>query len=411
MKISVITIGCKVNQYESDSLIRALSKKGHQVTDGFEPSDVYIINTCAVTAEAERKSRQTVSRAKKFNKNAIIYIIGCAAERNAEQFSDKADVRYISGTAGKARLALFEQLEGISVMPIPNIYEDDFRPLSLRARNYVKVQDGCNNFCSYCILPYIRGRSRSRPLESIIDEVRESAESSNETVLTGINLSAYGQDIKSSLAELLSSIKGIVRRLRLGSLEVNVIESGLLDVLADMKEFCPHFHLSLQSGDDMILKDMNRHYSREEYYNKVNLIRRYFPQSAITTDVIVGFPTEDEEAFANTLEFIEKIDFAFVHAFPYSRREGTKAAKYRPLDRSIVSSRMKRIESLRDRLREEYNKKFIDKPLEVLIEDYEEKLYSGYSRNYIKIYSDKKAEIKGITTITPKEIYKDGLKG
>lgn len=411
MKISVYTIGCKVNQYESDSIIKALTDRGHEVIDSLNYADIYIINTCAVTREAERKSRQCIARAKKLNANAKIYIIGCASEHNAGQFSDKDDVIFVSGTANKSKLVLFEQLEGESIVPLPIKYEDDLTPLSLRTRSYIKVQDGCNNFCSYCILPYLRGRSRSRSIESIITEYKETAKVSNEIVLTGINLSAFGKDIDTSLVELLKQLKGIGKRLRLGSLEVNIIDRELLEILTSIDEFCPQFHLSLQSGDDKILKDMNRHYSKEEFYHKVQLIREYFPDAAITTDIIVGYPTEGEVEFNSTLELAERVGFSHIHCFPYSRRDGTKAAKLAILDSSIVNDRMSRLETLRNKLTINYNQKFIGKHMEVLIEEESKGLYQGYSRNYIKVYSSESKPLKEITIITPSNLYEDGLIG
>jgi len=407
MKVSIINYGCKVNQYESDSLIRALKERGFEVTDNLEPADTYIINTCAVTSEAERKSRQSISRVKKLNPDARVYIIGCAVEKNSTQFL-REGVTYISGTAGKARLSLFEELEGKNILEIPKEYEDDLKPLSLRTRSYIKVQDGCNNFCSYCILPYIRGRSRSRSIESIRKELQEISESCIETVITGINLSSYGKDIGIDIIDLLRGLKGIVRRLRLGSLEVNVVNDEFLNVLKSMTEFCPHFHLSLQSGDDKVLKDMNRHYTTEEYLDKVNLIRKYFPDAAITTDIIVGFPTEDEEAFKNTLDFVVKAGFSDIHPFPYSRREGTKAYNLKTINGAVVKERMSRMERLKDELRRVYNGKFIGKQLEVLIEEENNGIYEGYSENYIKVYT-KKAVIKDISYVTPQKIFKDGL--
>lgn len=406
MRVSVINIGCKVNQYESDSIIRALAERGHSVYDSFVEADAYIINTCAVTSEAERKSRQSISRAKRLNPDAIIYITGCASENNPAQFI-KDGVKYVSGTAGKGKLKLFEELTGSAVEPIPGVYEDDFRPLSLRTRNYVKVQDGCDSYCSYCVLPYLRGRSRSRDIESIKREIIEN--SGTETVLTGINLSSYGKDTGSSLSALLANIKGLTGRLRLGSLGVNIIDDGLLTILKEMKEFCPHFHLSLQSGDDKILKDMNRRYTTAAYLYKCDLIRKYFPLAAITTDLIVGFPTEDDKAFNNTLDFVMQVGFSDMHIFPYSRRAGTKAYPLKPLEKSVLRDRVRIVSAIRDEMRTDYNSKFIGKPLKVLIEEKNQGLYEGYSENYIKVYVNN-AGLKEIISVYPAQIYKEGLK-
>ncbi|MBR2485244.1 MAG: MiaB/RimO family radical SAM methylthiotransferase, partial [Clostridia bacterium] len=288
-KIVVFTLGCKVNQYDSDAMLNILSAGGFDVSDEMEVADIYIINTCAVTAEAERKSRQTVTKILKLNPDAEIYVCGCASQRDKIQF-DREGVRYVSGTDGKIALAkeLVEKVQNDVDMPecsfeIGKEFEENDGVLSLRTRHYIKVQDGCNNFCSYCIIPYLRGRSRSRDLEGIKAELDKAVTVAKEIVLTGINLSAYGKDKDSSLADLLRAVKDYPVRMRLGSLEVGVIDRDLLDATKEMYDFCPHFHLSLQSGDDETLKKMNRHYTTAEYESAVKLIREYYPNAAITT--------------------------------------------------------------------------------------------------------------------------------
>lgn len=404
MVVSVYTLGCKVNQYESDSLISALNERGYKVTDSLDYADVYILNTCAVTTEAERKSRQLITRVRKLNPNAIIYVIGCASENNAEQFREREGIRFVCGVAGKSRLRLFEELEGISVATLPTEYEENNIPLSLRARYYLKVQDGCDNFCSYCVLPYLRGRSRSRSIKSIVAELTKIAQSTNEVVLTGINLSSYGRDIGTSLKELLINIKGIIKRIRLGSLEIGIIDKELLLILQGLDEFCPHFHLSLQNGDNDVLRDMNRHYTREEYIERVDLIREYFPDAAITTDIIVGFPTETERTFNNTLDLVDRVKFADIHIFPYSRRPKTKAYNLKTLDKDIIHNRLKTLETLKDRYRQEYIDRSIMTPMEILVEEYKDGLYSGYTRNYIKLYSKHDMRLKDIEVLQPYDI-------
>lgn len=406
MKICVYTLGCKVNQYESDSIISALHDRGYQVIDTLDYADVFILNTCAVTQEAERKSRQLVSRVRKLNPESAIYVIGCASENNAEQFIIKDGVKFISGVAGKNRLNLFEDLKGVDINALPLEYEENYKPLSLRARYYLKVQDGCNNFCSYCILPYLRGRSRSRKIDSIVSELKEIAKSTNEVVLTGINLSHYGKDLGLSLNDLLMSIKGIVKRLRLGSLEIRIINHEMLNILKGLDEFCPHFHLSLQNGDNKVLKDMNRHYTREEFIEKVDLIREYFPEAAITTDIIVGFPTECDEAFENTINLVNRVKFADIHIFPYSRRPKTKAYILKVLDKRVIVKRIKDLEQLKTKYRKEYIYKYAHKPMEVLVEECVQGVCSGHTRNYIKIYTNKNVDIKDIVIVEPNEIIK-----
>ena len=304
MKVSVMTLGCKVNKYESDSIIYKLNLKGFETTDKLEFADVYLINTCAVTQEAEKKSRQMIARCRKFNKNAKIIILGCASQNNLQQFVEK-NVDYIIGVANKIHacdiienIAKRDKLKVANeIFALPSHYEDDMRAFTSRVRAYIKIQDGCNNFCTYCIIPYLRGRSRSREIFSIIDEVSSLDDEIKEIVLTGIDVADYRIDGKPSLALLLKELDTFQKRLRLSSFEEGIIDEEFLKSLAGLDNFCPHFHLSLQSGSDSVLKRMNRHYSTAQFLNSINLIRKYFPSSAITTDVIVGFPEETEEEF------------------------------------------------------------------------------------------------------------------
>lgn len=403
MRIVVYNLGCKVNQYESDSIIRELVARGHEVYNDFTEADAYILNTCAVTNEAERKSRQAIARARKFNADARIIVCGCASENNAEQFSDKDGVAYVSGVAGKAKIPDMMDNISVSVAELPVKYEDDMAIDGIRTRAFLKVQDGCNNFCSYCIIPYLRGRSRSRDINSVVQEFGRLSESLNEIVLTGINLSAYGTDIGLSLKDLLTALSGFDTRIRLGSLEVNVIDSGFLEACMSLKRFCPQFHLSLQSGDDSVLKDMNRHYSTDEYLAKVRLIREYFPDAAITTDLICGYPTESDENFKNTLEFIKEVNFADMHIFVYSPRKGTRASKLRLIPHETAKERANIALKVAEEMKLMYLKAHIGSKLEVLVEN-----GYGYSREYIKVYTEgSDGEIK---EIVPSEIYLDGMK-
>lgn len=430
MKIVVYNLGCKVNQYESDSIIRELKSRGHEVYDDFTEAEAYILNTCAVTNEAERKSRQAIARAKKFNATAKIIVCGCASENNAEQFSEKDGVVYISGVAGKAKIpdlikskceddslslgtndsvnnASVGQIDidskNLSVSDLPTVYEDDMAIDGIRTRAFLKVQDGCNNFCSYCIIPYLRGRSRSRAIDSVAQEFDRLSRQVKEIVLTGINLSAYGMDIASSLKDLLVALSIFDTRIRLGSLEANVIDREFLESCKSLKRFCPQFHLSLQSGDDNVLKDMNRHYTTAEYLEKVKLIREYFPDASITTDLICGYPTESEESFKNTIEFIKKVNFADMHIFVYSTRKGTKAARLKLIPHEVAKERANTAIKIAEEMKREYLKSHIGSKLEVLVEN-----GYGHSKEYIKVYAD---GIDGeIKEITPTELYLDGLK-
>lgn len=414
-KIVVFTLGCKVNQYDSDAMLNILSAGGFDVSDEMEVADIYIINTCAVTAEAERKSRQTVTKILKLNPDAEIYVCGCASQRDKIQF-DREGVRYVSGTDGKIALAkeLVEKVQNDVDMPecsfeIGKEFEENDGVLSFRTRHYIKVQDGCNNFCSYCIIPYLRGRSRSRDLEGIRAELDKAETVAKEIVLTGINLSAYGKEKDSSLADLLRAVKDYPVRMRLGSLEVGVIDRDLLDATKEMYDFCPHFHLSLQSGDDETLKKMNRHYTTAEYESAVKLIREYYPNAAITTDIIVGFPTETEEQFVASMNFAKRIGFSDIHCFPYSSRKGTVAGKWQVLSKAVLTDRAKRMGEVKNLLIKDYLTAQIGKPLKVLFETSDENgVWCGHTENYVKVYS-KNGEKNTLKTIVPTRLYLDGL--
>lgn len=386
MKAVVYNLGCKVNKYECDSLIKSLRERGYEASEELVPADLYILNTCAVTNEAERKSRQCVTRCLRLNPSAKIIVCGCASQNNAEQFIDKPNVSFVKGVADKQ--AIVDQLDckGIDVRELPAVYEDDYSPEVVRTRAYVKIQDGCNNFCSYCLIPYLRGRNRSRSIESIVDECEKLAEKCKEITLTGIDMSSYGKDTGSSLAQLIGALSHIDCRLRLGSLEVNVIDDELLAALKGLKKFCPQFHLSLQSGEDGVLKKMNRHYTTAQYAEKTALIRKYFEDCALTTDLICGFPTESEESFESTLKFIESVGFYQVHCFGYSSRKGTVAAKYPQLSPEVIKKRCARAIEVAEKCKERYLEGYVGKTLELLTEDTENGYMCGYTRQYIKVY-------------------------
>jgi len=383
MKTAIINLGCKVNQCECDSLMSRLKALGDEVTDELVFADRYIINTCAVTKEAERKSRQYVGKAKKMNPRAKIYVIGCAAEKNAEQFTLK-EVSFVSGTAGKEEVLSFS--DGVAVQPLPTEYEMMAEGETNRARHFVKIEDGCNNFCSYCIIPYLRGRCRSRDIESIVAECEHACASTDEIVLTGINITSYGQDIGTSLVELISRLSHLSARIRLGSIEASLITEEFLDAVEEAGNVCPHFHLSLQSGSDEVLRAMNRHYTTQQYFEKVEMIRRRFPAAAITTDIIVGFPAEGEEQFEQTLLFAKKVAFSDIHVFPYSRRSGTAAYPLGSLDPKVVKDRTDRLICLRDELKRSYESAFVGMELEVIPESTDGMFAEGYSENYIRVY-------------------------
>lgn len=419
--IAVYTLGCKVNQYDSDVMAAVLADGGFTVHEGLVPADVYIIDTCAVTAEAERKSRQTVGKIMRINPAAEIYVCGCASQNNFAQFA-RDGVKFISGTKGKSDLArkLVARYSGREEGGFDKIvssdfatagrYEEDGFPLTSRTRRFIKIQDGCNNFCSYCLVPYLRGRSRSRSLSGVLAEVRAAEVDCNEIVLTGINLSAYGNDIGTSLAALLTALQSTPLRVRLGSLEAGVIDEKFLESAAGLRKFCPHFHLSLQSGDDGVLAAMNRHYTAEQYAEKVALIRRHFPEAALTTDVIVGFPTETEQAFENSRAFCrDTVKFADIHVFPYSSRKGTAAGKMRVLPPETVAARQQSMSEVKRELSADFRLKQLGKPAEVLFESKEDGMWCGHTPNYVKVYSSVGGH-NTLSVVTPTALYGDGVR-
>ena len=314
MKICIHTLGCKVNQYESDALAECLRKLGHDVTTELGIADVYILNSCAVTNEAERKSRQSISKFYALNPNAKVLVCGCASEKDDSQFSALKNVNFVSGVANKMKLIEKLMTDGVEIDPLPTAYEDFGLSTSSHTRAYVKIQDGCNNFCSYCIIPYLRGRSRSRDIVSILNEVEglvsgaitENKPFINEIVLTGINISDFKIDGKNGLLTLLKELDKFDVRIRLGSLEQGVLTEEFLKELCTLKNFCPHFHLSMQSGSNGVLKRMNRKYTSKEYLRTVKRIRKYFKNPAITTDVIVGFLGETKKEFKEAILKVTK---------------------------------------------------------------------------------------------------------
>lgn len=337
-------LGCKVNAYETESMQQLLEQAGYEIVPFDEAADVYVINTCSVTNIAERKSRQMIHRARRKNPDSVVVAAGCYVQTAKEQVSEDEAVDILIGNNKKHELpalleqffaARMEQVSETGVLSVGDIAADNtYEALTVsrtaeRTRAYIKVQDGCNQFCSYCIIPYARGRVRSREISDVRAEVERMAENGyREVVLTGIHLSSYGVDLGSSLLQLIEEIHKVpgIARIRLGSLEPKIITETFAKRLSELPKICPHFHLSLQSGCDETLKRMNRRYTCAEYENGCNLLRRYFRHPAITTDVIVGFPGETEEEFETTRQFLKKIGFFEIHIFKYSKRRGTRAA-------------------------------------------------------------------------------------
>ena len=406
MKIAVVTLGCKVNKYESDALVFELKKCGYETTDKLEFADAYVVNSCAVTNEAEKKSRQMLERVRKLNPNAKIYVMGCASQNNPEKFVEKG-AQFVVGTANKQKILDDLENVGTHIYDFPKQYEDDLFSAQSLSRAYIKIQDGCNNFCTYCLIPYLRGRSRSRSLESIVDEVSKLPENVKEVVLVGIDVSDFQIDGEKALGTLLKSLDDFGKRLRLSSMEDNLISDEFLKILASLKNFCPHFHLSLQSGCDNVLKKMNRKYTTAQFKESVNKIRKYFPNAGITTDIIVGFPTETDEDFETTMKFVEKIKFSQLHIFPYSKRNGTAAAKlYKDLSGNIKTQRLKRLEELGKKLGLDFINQ--NKTGKVLIEEFADGYFEGYTENYIKCFLQGDFEVGDIVDVKIIKPFKNG---
>ena len=391
MRAVVYTLGCKVNDVESGSIIRGLETLGYEVSRELVEADLYVVNTCAVTAEAERKSRQTVGKAIKCNPDAKIIVCGCASEKSPTAFLEKGHTVYAVTGAQRKNKVLELVSNGLEKTPqgicleVEKSYEEMPLPECLKTRNFVKIQDGCNRFCSYCVIPYLRGRSRSRLLESAAAEILQST--AQETVVTGIDVSEYKDEKGRDLADLMLAVKDADTRIRLGSLEVSLITPRFLSALKEVKRFAPQFHLSLQSGSDKVLKSMNRHYTRAEYLEKCRMIYEAFPTAAITTDIIVGFPTETEEDFEDSLRIVEEAGFAQIHAFPYSPREGTDAYKrYKELPSALKKERVERLLVKGAEEKQKYMSRFVGRLLELVPENCFDGYTEGYSENYIRVY-------------------------
>ncbi len=414
MIVSVFTLGCKTNLYESGQVIGALQKAGHKAFHGLKKADVFVLNTCAITKEAEKKSRQLVARARKLNPNCKIVVMGCASQKNKQQFCDIANVVYIDGVANKVNVV--EQLEQIAsvsttavaqLSPLPTVYQEEGFATQERTRAFVKVQDGCNNFCSYCIVPYLRGRSRSRSVQQVVEEVKRA--NCAETVLIGIDISQYGLDNGQRLSQLFEALQGIPTRIRLGSLEARIVTEDILVALTKL-DFCPHFHLSLQSGCDTVLKRMNRKYTTEQYYQGVKLIKKYFPTVAITTDIIVGFCGETEEEFEQTCNFVQKVGFADIHVFPFSKREGTVAYNWPDVDSTVKTKRAEILGKIKQQLKDKFVNSYIGTTQQVMVELNRNGLWEGYTREYLRVYIQGKAQVGQLVNVKLTEPYQDGAK-
>jgi len=408
-KVSIVTLGCKVNQVESENIAEELEKLGYSVSMGLNEADIYIINTCAVTNEAERKSRNIITKLLKINPNSSIYVCGCASHNNADNFKKSENVKDIIGNYDKnALVKSICKNDPTENKPQKNNVS---RRVTERTRAILWAQNGCNNFCTYCLIPYLRGRETSFPLADLEKEVRKLEKIANEIVITGINLSSYGNDIEGSdgLIEVARLFKNSPSRFRFSSLEVNVISDKFLSELATFENFCDQFHLSLQSGGNNTLKSMNRHYTKEQYLEKVELIRKYFPNAGITTDIIIGFPTETEDDFNESLEFVKSVNFFEMHVFPYSKRNGTVAEKFKNIATN-VPERVKKMTEAANAMKQEFLKKNVGLIHEVIIETKKENYYLAHTKNYILCYIESNEELAPNSKVNVKILapYADG---
>ena len=400
-KAAFYTLGCKVNQYETEAMAELFADSGYEIKEFTEVADVYVINTCSVTNMGDRKSRQIIRRAKKLNPNAVIAVTGCYAQTAPDEVLAIEGVNLVLGTKDRKNIVtLIEDLNTESninhvsdIMSNHEFEELQIKQYSNRTRAFIKIQEGCNQFCSYCIIPYARGRVRSRKMEEVLEEITNlTKHGCQEFVITGIHVTSYGKDLGDvTLIDLLEEIAKIpeVKRIRLGSLEPGFITKDTLDRLSKMESFCPHFHLSLQSGCDTTLERMNRRYRSAEYAEKCGLLRKYLGNPALTTDVIVGFPMETEEDFQDSYDFVESIHFYETHIFKYSRRHGTKAAAMSgQLTEAQKAVRSDKMLALNEQHAREYEKSMLGGELKVLLEEEVEingeQWYIGHSMEYIK---------------------------
>lgn len=401
MKVAFYTLGCKVNQYETDLMMKNFEDRGYSVVDFDDIADIYVINSCSVTNLSSRKSRQMASKAKR--KDGIVVLAGCYAQELTK--SDKLkNVDIVIGNEEKKQIVDIveryiengEKVEKVvykvaDISKTISYVQKDNLNKGINVRESVKIEDGCNNFCSYCIIPYVRGRVRSRNLDSILSEVSDLVNSGvGEIVLVGIEIASYGHDLSENISlidviEKVSLVPGL-KRIRLGSLEPRILTDENIDRLSKIKNLCPHFHISVQSLDNNVLKRMNRKYTREDIFNIVDKIREKIEDVAFTCDIIVGFPGETEEEFKNTIEGINRVQFYEVHTFKYSKRKWTRAAKMEnQIDGKTATKRSENVIELAKKLKHQYLESYIGKKAEVLFESGSENEWYGYTKNYIKV--------------------------
>ena len=412
MKVAFSTLGCRVNQYESEAMAEKFIREGYEVVDFSEIADVYVINTCTVTNMGDKKSRQIISKARRLNNNAIIAVVGCYSQMAPKEVSEIEGVDVVLGTRNKGDVVYYvnkaRDEEKVQVHVEGVLKNKKFEDLNIeeyqdKTRAFLKIQDGCNRFCTYCAIPYARGSVCSKEPRKVIDEVKKLASHGfKEVILSGIHTASYGLDLDGNitLIDLIEDIEKIhgIERVRIGSIEPAFFTNGVIEKIKGFKKLCPHFHLSLQSGCNTVLKRMNRRYTAEEYEHIVNILRDNIKDVSISTDVIVGFPGETEEEFNETYEFLKRIKLTKTHIFKYSPRKGTRAAEMKgQLDGKIKEERSKALIALNDINEENFIKKYINKNVKVLLEQEvkgKENIFEGYTENYIKVQVEKPENIK-----------------
>ena len=412
--VAIYTLGCKVNQYETNAMEQQFIKSGYKIVNNIETADIYVINTCTVTNMAERKSRQMLRRVKELNESAILVVCGCYAQVAKKELEEIPEIDIILGINEKNNIVeivekyIEEQRKSKETNVSDVAHQNEFLDFgdvtyTEKNRAVIKVQDGCNMFCSYCIIPYARGRIRSRKIENVVSEIKKIAEQGiKEVVITGIHIASYGKDFdtadenkKIRLIDLLEEINKIggIERIRLGSLEPTIIDEEFAKRLSKLEKICDHFHLSLQSGCDETLKRMNRKYTTARYKEATDILRKYYPNVSITTDVIVGFPGETDEEFNRTYEFLKSVDFYRMHIFKYSPRRGTVAEKMpKQVDGNIKEERSSNLIELSNNNENRHNKEYIGKTVNVLFEEYEDGAYKGHTTNYMMVEVPEKGE-------------------
>lgn len=425
-KVAFYTLGCKVNQYETESIKNQLIKKGYEEVSFEDKADIYIVNSCTVTSVADRKTRNMLRRAKKINPNGAVIVTGCYAQTNSKELLEMEDIDYVIGNTDKSGIVNFiedienrtmEKLKNHNIFLDSEYTEYEFATLREMSRAYVKIQDGCNNFCSYCKIPFARGKSRSRQKDNILKEITKlSQEGFKEIILIGINLGAYGEDLENggNFEDLLKDILKIegIERVRIGSVYPDKISDEFIEMFSNPK-LMPHLHISLQSCDDTVLKRMRRKYGSSLIEERLTKLRKAVPNMEYTADVIVGFPGESQEMFENSYNLIDKIGFSGLHIFQYSDRENTLASTFEDkIDPKVKKERADELEKLKEIMEERERKKYLDRELKVLVEEEKDGYLYGYSENYLRVkFKGKATSLNHIVSVKIDSLEKEMLIG